>query len=200
MCPRHLIKTIKRVKIVKWESIFKKVRFEKSISFKNAFHLTIFTRLMVFTICPGQITIVKWNFQHNDNLPFAWFSQHLGIVKWIFRNCVREETSSFQAQQCVQTSLWSYNTALESCFLDCVNMMSHDWSKSCECVSWLNGVATCTAQKSLWCEMRYSLNVFHIKKIKWKRPFNVCCLFFLDASGSRLTPATSPQLWKADHT
>ena len=95
MCPRHLIKTIKRVKIVKWESIFKIIRFKKSISFKNAFHLTIFTRLMVFTICPGQITIVKWNFQHNDNLPFAWFSQHLGIVKWIFRNCVREETSFF---------------------------------------------------------------------------------------------------------
>ena len=129
MCPRRLIKTIKRVKIVKWESIFKKVRFEKSISFKNAFHLTIFTRLMVFTICPGQITIVKWNFQHNDNLPFARFSQHLGIVKWIFRNFVREETSSFRAQQCVQISLWSYNTALRIVFL---GLREHHVARSVE--------------------------------------------------------------------
>ena len=95
MCPRHSIKAIKRIKIVKWDSIFKKVRFHKSISLKNAFHLTIFTRLMVFTICPGQITIVKWNSQHNDDLPFAWFSQHLGIVKWMFRSCFHEETSFF---------------------------------------------------------------------------------------------------------
>ena len=198
MCPRLLIKTNKRLKIVKWHWIFKKVRFKKSISLKNAFHLTIFTRLMVFTICPRQITIVKWNFQYSDDLPFAWFSQHLGIVKWIFRNCVREETSSFRAQQCVQTSLWSYNTALRIVFL---GFCEHDVARLVEIMRLrlLNGVATCTAQKSLWCEMRYSLNVFHIKKIKWRRPVNVCC-FFLDSSGSQLTPATSPQLWEADHT
>ena len=129
MCPRHLIKTIKRIKIVKWDSIFKKIRFQKSISFKNAFHLTIFTRLMVFTICPGQITIVKWNFQHNDNLPFAWFSQHPGIVKWICRYCVREETSSFRAQQSVQASLWSYNTALRIVFL---GLREHDVARLVE--------------------------------------------------------------------
>ena len=126
MCPCRLIKTIKRVKIVKWESIFKKIRFKKSISFKNAFHLTIFTRLMVFTICLRQITIVKWNLQHNDNLPFAWFSQHLGIVKWIFRNCVREEASHLFGRNSVSRLRCNLTTQLcESCFLDCVNMMSH---------------------------------------------------------------------------
>ena len=34
-------------------------------------------------------------------------------------------------------------------------------------------------RKSLWCEIRYSLDVFHFKKIKWKRPFNVVTLFCL---------------------
>ena len=34
-------------------------------------------------------------------------------------------------------------------------------------------------RNSLWCEMRYSLDVFHLKKIKWKRPFNVVTLFCL---------------------
>ena len=34
-------------------------------------------------------------------------------------------------------------------------------------------------RNSLWCEIRYSLDVFHLKKIKWKRPFNVVTLFRL---------------------
>ena len=34
-------------------------------------------------------------------------------------------------------------------------------------------------RNSLWCEIRYSLDVFHFKKIKWKRPFNVVTLFCL---------------------
>ena len=34
-------------------------------------------------------------------------------------------------------------------------------------------------RNSLWCEMKFSLDVFHIKKIKWKRPFNVVTLFRL---------------------
>ena len=34
-------------------------------------------------------------------------------------------------------------------------------------------------RNSLWCEIRYSLDVFHLKKIKWKRPFNVVTLFCL---------------------
>ena len=34
-------------------------------------------------------------------------------------------------------------------------------------------------RNSLWCEIRYSLDVFHLKKIQWKRPFNVVTLFCL---------------------
>ena len=34
-------------------------------------------------------------------------------------------------------------------------------------------------RNSLWCEIRYSLDVFHLKKIKWKRPFNFVTLFCL---------------------
>ena len=38
-------------------------------------------------------------------------------------------------------------------------------------------------RNSLWCDIRYSLDVFHLKKIIWKRPFNVVTLFRLARRG-----------------
>ena len=81
ICPGHIGKTIKRVRIVKWDAFLKRIDFIVLTFLEITFHLTIFTRLLVFTICLGQIEIVKWNFWLNHFVASYMFSQQLGIVK-----------------------------------------------------------------------------------------------------------------------
>ena len=61
ICPGHIVKTIKRVKIVKWNAFLKEIDFLNLIILNIDSHLTIFTRSMVFIRWRGHIAIVKWN-------------------------------------------------------------------------------------------------------------------------------------------
>ena len=66
ICPGHIVKTIKRVKIVKWNAFLKEIDFSNLTFLNIDSHLTIFTRLMVFITWRGHIAIVKWNWRLND--------------------------------------------------------------------------------------------------------------------------------------